>query len=51
MSYREEIRRIYRNEGLRGFLNGYTGMLFRDAPGFGWYFFSYEYLKREFASL
>ena len=38
-------------EGLRGFFNGYSGILLRDAPGFAWYFFSYEYLKRYLASL
>ena len=37
-------------EGLNGFFNGYTGMLLRDAPGFAWYFFCYEFLKRYFTS-
>ena len=47
MNYTDEIRRIYRNEGPRGFYNGYTAMLIRDLPGFGWYFFLYEFLKRK----
>ena len=51
ISYRKEIGRIYRNEGFAGFFNGYTGMLLRDAPGFGWYFFTYELFKRKIASL
>jgi solute carrier family 25 carnitine/acylcarnitine transporter 20/29 len=29
-----------------GFTRGYTGMLFRDAPGFGVYFCIYEFNKR-----
>ena len=46
--YVDEIKRIYRTEGPRGFLKGYQGMLLRDVPGFACYFFSYEYLKRQF---
>ncbi|CDW80211.1 mitochondrial carnitine acylcarnitine carrier protein cacl-like [Stylonychia lemnae] len=46
MSYREEIADIYKNEGLKGFTRGYTGMLLRDAPGFGLYFFLFELFKR-----
>ena len=45
MSYREEITKIYRNEGYIGFTRGYTAMLFRDAPGFGIYFCMFECLK------
>jgi hypothetical protein len=47
MSYREEISKIYQNEGLRGFTRGYSGMLFRDSPGFGLYFCLFEFLKRK----
>lgn len=47
LSYRGEISRIYRTEGMRGFLNGYQGMFLRDAPGFAWYFTAYEFLKRQ----
>eukprot|EP00347_Sterkiella_histriomuscorum_P023306 403335153 len=46
MSYREEISKIYEYEGLKGFTRGYTGMFFRDAPGFGLYFCLFEALKR-----
>jgi solute carrier family 25 carnitine/acylcarnitine transporter 20/29 len=46
MSYREEVVDIYRNEGFKGFTRGYTGMLLRDAPGFGLYFFMFELFKR-----
>lgn len=46
MSYREEIKTIYKNEGLKGFTRGYSGMLLRDAPGFGIYFCLFEGFKR-----
>lgn len=45
-SYSEEIRHIYKTEGMRGFLRGYQGMMLRDAPGFAWYFTFYEWSKR-----
>ena len=48
MNYTKEIKRIYKNEGLRGFAKGYQGMFLRDAPGFGIYFTTYEFLKRSF---
>lgn len=46
MSYKKEIIRIYSTEGVKGFLRGYQGMFIRDAPGFGIYFSTYEFLKR-----
>jgi hypothetical protein len=46
MSYREEMAKIYQEEGLMGFTRGYTGMLFRDTPGFGVYFCLFEFFKR-----
>jgi hypothetical protein len=46
MSYRQEISKIYSEEGLMGFTRGYTGMLMRDSPGFGIYFTLYEIFKR-----
>lgn len=46
MSYREEIARIYRDNGIRGFTRGYWGMFMRDAPGFGLYFMMYDIMKR-----
>ena len=48
VSYPKEIRQIYKQEGLRGFMKGYQGMLLRDAPGFAWYFSVYEFIKRSF---
>ena len=45
MSYREEMNKIYVNDGLRGFTRGYSGMFFRDAPGFGLYFCLFEAFK------
>jgi solute carrier family 25 carnitine/acylcarnitine transporter 20/29 len=47
MSYREEIRRIYQDEGMKGFSRGYSGMLLRDGPGFALYFCMFEALKRQ----
>ena len=46
MSYQKEIARIYRTEGMRGFLKGYQGMFIRDTPGFAVYFGVYECFKR-----
>lgn len=45
MSYRTELRRIYTTEGLYGFTRGYSGMFFRDAPGFALYFCLFGYFK------
>jgi len=47
MLYREEIRKIYKNEGLYGFTRGYSGMLLRDAPGFASYFLLFEFFKHQ----
>ena len=44
-SYAEEISYIYKTEGMRGFFNGYFGMLMRDVPGFAWYFMFYEWSR------
>ena len=48
LSYRNEITKIYRKEGIRGFTVGYSGMLLRDGPGYGMYFCLYDVLKRKF---
>ena len=48
MSYIDEIKRIYSEEGMRGFTRGYQGMLLRDGPGFAIYFCTFEALKRRF---
>lgn len=46
MSYAVEIKRIYSEEGLKGFTRGYQGMIFRDGPGFAIYFCLFSALKR-----
>jgi solute carrier family 25 carnitine/acylcarnitine transporter 20/29 len=46
MSYREEITRVFRQEGWIGFTRGYTAMLCRDSPGFGLYFCLFEAFKK-----
>ena len=46
MSYREEIARIYKTDGLNGFAKGYAGLFLRDFPGFAVYFSFYEFSKR-----
>lgn len=51
INYRAEIGRIYNTEGMSGFMKGYQGMMLRDAPGFAWYFMTYELLKRNIADL
>jgi hypothetical protein len=48
ISYREDISRIYKNEGLKGFTRGYTGLLARDIPGFAIYFGGFECFKTFF---
>lgn len=48
MRYREEVRRIFRSEGLHGFSVGYKPMLIRDLMSFGFYFLFYDILKRVF---
>ena len=34
---------------MRGFTAGYSGMLLRDAPGYGLHFMLYEKFKRDFS--
>ena len=46
MSYTQEIGRVFRKEGLKGFTRGYTGMLLRDAPGFSIHFLLFDIFKR-----
>lgn len=45
LRYSDEIKRIYKEDGLKGFTRGYHGMLLRDGPGFGVYFAGFEYIK------
>jgi hypothetical protein len=45
MSYREEVTRILRTEGLLGFQVGYRAMIGRDIISFGCYFLFYDRAK------
>jgi len=45
MSYREEIARVFKKEGLLGFTDGYRAMVVRDIISFGFYFLIYENVK------
>ncbi|XP_027122684.1 mitochondrial arginine transporter BAC2 [Coffea arabica] len=40
-------RSIFRNEGLRGMYRGLTITVLRDAPAFGFYFWTYEYMREQ----
>jgi hypothetical protein len=46
MKYRDEIKKLHLKEGMKGFTRGYTGILIRDAPGYGLYFMFYDLFKR-----
>ena len=46
MSYREEMRRIMRTEGLKGFRRGWLAMNIRDGPTYGIYFYCFGIYKR-----
>jgi hypothetical protein len=46
MSYKKEIIRIFKQDGIKGFSKGYQGMLMRDGPGIGIYFTAFEFNKR-----
>lgn len=47
MQYRQEIKKIYKKDGLYGFTRGYSAMFLRDGPGFGLYFFCFDLFKRK----
>ena len=48
LSYKEEFKLIYQNEGLSGFTRGYAGILIRDVPGFAIWFGAFEAFKELF---
>ena len=48
MRYRDEIRRIYKLEGLNGFTKGYFGLIMRDIITLSFYFFIFNKLKLHF---
>jgi hypothetical protein len=50
INYREYIPKIIKNEGYRGLYKGFWPTFWRDVPGLGLYFFSYEYFKKTFSS-
>ena len=43
--YREKIPELIRGEGYAGLYKGFGALLLRDVPGWGVYFWCYEYLK------
>jgi hypothetical protein len=45
INYREYIPKIIKNEGYQGLYKGVWATFWRDVPGLGLYFFSYEYFK------
>ena len=45
MSYGQEIRTVLSEQGVRGLYRGYWASCWRDVPGWGVYFWSYEWLK------
>jgi len=45
MSYRREILRIFKQDGIRGFSKGYQSMLVRDVLNTGIYFTVFEFNK------
>jgi len=45
MKYRKAIPELLRNEGFGGLYKGYGALMLRDVPGWGMYFWSYEFLK------
>ena len=46
MSYKQEILKIFQEEGLVGFTRGYHAMIARDLPGFAFYFMIFDFNKR-----
>lgn len=43
--YKEVITQIMREEGIRGLYRGGLAQLYRDLPGWGSYFWAYEFMK------
>jgi hypothetical protein len=46
MRYRDEIKRIHNENGLKGFTRGYPGMMIRDTVTNGIYFCLFDLFKR-----
>ena len=47
-SYRVLLPHILKNEGYRGLFKGFWATLLRDVPGLGFYFYTYEFLKKKY---
>ena len=46
--YREAVPELIRNEGFGSLYKGFGALLLRDMPGWGVYFWCYEFLKKAF---
>ena len=47
-SYSVLLPQILKNEGYRGLYKGFWATLLRDVSGLGFYFYTYEFLKKKF---
>eukprot|EP00742_Colponemidia_sp_Colp-10_P005373 GILJ01005741.1.p1 GENE.GILJ01005741.1~~GILJ01005741.1.p1 ORF type:complete len:321 (-),score=20.21 GILJ01005741.1:152-1114(-) len=47
-NYTQCIQKVVQSHGIQGLYRGWWGTMWRDAPSFGFYFLSYDLLKREF---
>ena len=45
LKYSQEIANIIRNQGFMGMYRGFWACFWRELPGWGVYFASYEYIK------
>ena len=41
------VKKIYKTSGLLGFFRGFTPLVYRDSFSYGFYFFSFEFLRRK----
>ena len=41
------INKIIKNEGYLGFFKGFSSLFYRDTLSYGFYFLSFEYLRRK----
>jgi len=45
LGYQKEVTNILKDQGVRGLYRGFWASAWRDVPGWGIFFASYEYLK------